>query len=241
MKGKIITIEGLDGAGKSTQINLLVNQLQKYQIPHQFIHFPMLNQGYYGTLIAEFLRGEFGAVDAVHPKLVALLFAEDRKEHIHKINQWLNDGYLVILDRYVNSNIAFQCAKTKEFSAKKALKDWILDFEFNYNQLPQPDVSFYLHVPFDITKQSLQQNREGEDRSYLMGKTDIHEGSMELQKGVYEEYLSMLQEQDNFFEIPCFSSENAWLKPEEIHEIIITKIKSLFPNLFSSASKSSIS
>src|SRR5699024_2021121 len=100
MNGKIITIEGLDGAGKSTQITLLTERLQKLGVPHKFIHFPMLNQGVYGALIAEFLRGEYGGLEKVHPKLVALLFAEDRNEHQHKINQWLKEGNLVILDRY---------------------------------------------------------------------------------------------------------------------------------------------
>lgn len=122
MQGKIITIEGLDGAGKSTQIKLLTDRLTKMGIAYKFIHFPLMEKGVYGELVAEFLRGEFGALKNVHPKLVALLFAENRKEHIHKIKQWLAEGYLVILDRYVKSNIAFQCAKIEEEFEKEQLK-----------------------------------------------------------------------------------------------------------------------
>jgi len=224
MKGKIITIEGLDGAGKSTQIDLLTKKLTALKIKHKFIHFPMLNQGVYGKLVAEFLRGEFGNLENVHPKLVALLFAEDRNEHQHKIKQWLEEGYLVILDRYVKSNIAFQCAKLKDEKEKKTLKNWILDFEFNYHKLPKPEVSFFLNVPLNQIKKSLQNNRVGADRAYLEGKTDIHEDSFELQKNVFKEYLKLLEEMPNFHEISCFSKQEEWLKPVEIHQSIFEKI-----------------
>ena len=221
MAGKIITIEGLDGSGKSTQIELLLNYLKNKGVKHQYIHYPMLNQGRYGELIAEYLRGEFGAIDQVHPKLVALLFAEDRKEHNHKILNWLNDDYLIVMDRYVNSNIAFQCAKAKTISEKKALKDWILDFEFNYNQLPHPEQSVFFDVPFHYVEQSLKNQRMGNDRDYLNGKTDIHEDDIDFQKQVYEEYLNMLNEQDQFVALDCMSNDGKWLEKEIIHQQLI--------------------
>jgi dTMP kinase len=217
MSGSIITIEGLDGSGKSTQIKWFTAKLESLGIAHRFIHFPMMNKGVYGKLIAAYLRGEFGSLEEVHPKLVALLFAEDRKEHLGLLQQWLEEGYLIIMDRYVNSNIAFQCAKTEELLQKQELKEWILEFEFKHNQLPKPDISFFLHVPFDVITRSLHQYRVGDDRTYLNGKVDIHEDSLSLQKGVYEEYLAMVQEQDNFHEVRCFTEHQEWLSPEEIH------------------------
>lgn len=224
MKGKIITIEGLDGAGKSTQIDLLTKKLNQLKVKHKFIHFPMLNQGIYGKLVAEFLRGEYGSLENVHPKLVALLFAEDRGEHKFKIEQWLEEGYLVILDRYVKSNIAFQCAKLTDENEKEALKNWILDFEFGFHQLPKPEVSFFLNVPIDQIEKSLSNARIGADRDYLEGKTDIHEDSMDLQRNVLKEYLKMLEEHENFHEIACFSDSGKWLAPDEIHQSIFEKI-----------------
>lgn len=225
MRGKIITIEGLDGAGKSTQIDLIVNKLTSSNIKHKFIHFPMLNKGVYGELIAEYLRGEFGSVETVHPKLVALLFAQDRNEHKEKLLKWIDEGYLIIMDRYVNSNIAFQCAKTNNLADKIKLKKWILDFEFNTNNLPLPYLSFFLHVPFDIIKNSLTKPRNGADRDYLKGQVDIHEDSLDLQRKVYNEYLTLLKEQSNFFEIECFSRDCNWLSPMEINESIMSKIE----------------
>ncbi|BDD05210.1 dTMP kinase [Aureibacter tunicatorum] len=227
MLGKIITIEGLDGAGKSTQIDLMIKKLESLGLKYKYIHFPMLNKGVYGGLIAKFLRGEFGELDDVHPTLVALLFAEDRKEHKSKLLQWLSEGYVVILDRYVNSNIAFQCAKVATQSEKDELKSWILDFEFNHNDLPKPDISFFLDVPLEIIEKSLQKERTGEDRAYLNGKEDIHESSFELQRNVYQEYNVLLDEQADFHRIDCFSDQKEWLSPEDIHNVIFSKINEM--------------
>ena len=162
MRGKFIVIEGLDGCGKSTQVSLLQQRLQQEGIAYRFIHFPMLNQGVYGTLIAEFLRGEFGTLEEVHPKLVALLFANDRLEHVRKIREWLDEGCCVLADRYVASNIAFQCAKLKNEQEKTDLKNWILDFEFTHNRLPRPDKTFFLNVPISFIRKSLTNARTGE-------------------------------------------------------------------------------
>jgi dTMP kinase len=221
MKGKFIVIEGLDGSGKTTQIELLNQYFNNQGITTHYIHFPMLNKGVNGTLIAEFLRGEFGTLENVHPKLVALLFANDRKEHIALINNWLADGHVVLADRYVNSNIAFQGAKTKDIHEKEALKNWILDYEFNYNQLPKPDISIFLNVPLASVKKSLDNIREGEDRDYLKGKEDIHENDFSFQEKVYQEYKNMVLEQENFFEIICKDENDNFLDKQTINQLII--------------------
>jgi dTMP kinase len=224
MAGKLIVIEGLDGSGKSTQIELLKSKFSAKGIQYQYIHFPMLNKGVYGELIAEFLRGEYGSVKEVSPKLVALLFANDRKEHIHRIIDWLNKGCFVLADRYVNSNIAFQCAKIEDKSEKEKLKKWILEFEYNYNQLPLPFLSFFLDVPFDFITQSLSGVRKGDERDYLKGKQDIHEESFSLQKNVYAEYKQMLQEQDHFIRIDCSGENKEMSNPEYINELIMCNL-----------------
>ena len=220
MKGKLIVIEGLDGSGKSTQIELLRKKLDSEGVECRYIHFPMLNQGRYGELIAGFLRGEYGSLQEVHPQLVALLFANDRKEHVGKIYDWLSHDYVVLADRYVNSNIAFQCAKLKTEAEKEKLKHWILDFEFNYNQLPLPSKSFFLDVSFDHIVGSLSNARKGNDRDYLNGKVDIHEASLTLQKKVYDEYQKMVREQPDFVSITCCDAMGKMLAPEIISDKI---------------------
>ena len=74
----LIVLEGLDGAGKSTQVKRLKAYLERRCEALRYIHFPRYDALVYGDLIGRFLRGDFGSVESVHPQLVALLFAEDR-------------------------------------------------------------------------------------------------------------------------------------------------------------------
>ena len=106
-----IVLEGLDGAGKSTQVKKLKSYLETLGAPLSYIHFPRYDAPVYGNLISRFLRGDFGDIAAVHPQLVALLFAEDRHGAAPSMRAALEAGGTVLLDRYVYSNIAYQCAK----------------------------------------------------------------------------------------------------------------------------------
>lgn len=225
MSGKIITIEGLDGCGKSTQIALMHSFLTRNNIKYKYIHYPRLNEGVYGGLIAAYLRGELGSLEVVSPKIVGLLFALDRFDHTPTIQAWLEEGYWIIMDRYVKSNIAFQCAKVSDAIEKQVLKDWINNLEFDHNKLPLPNLSFFLDVPFDIITSSLENIREGEDRAYLNGKTDIHEDSLSLQKEVLKEYRKLLEENSNFVQIDCCDTDKNWLAPEKIHGKILASLK----------------
>ena len=220
-----IVIEGLDGSGKSTQLKLLREYFYKHDLDHEYIHFPMLNNGYYGDLIAEYLRGEFGELSQVHPKLVALLFASDRKEHVNTLNNWLEAGKFILADRYVNSNIAFQSAKIPSIEDKNKLKEWILDFEFNFLKLPKPKIKLFLDVPFEFVQNALAGNRIGKDRDYLHGSRDIHEDSLELQKQVYREYLGLIYEQDNFIKVKCSDEHGKFLSPLSIHNSIVQLLR----------------
>lgn len=220
-----IVIEGLDGSGKSTQLNLLRGYLENKSVPYKYLHFPRLEVGIYGELIARFLRGEMGANDQVDPYLVALIFAGDRKDAASKIRQWMDKGTLVIVDRYVYSNIAFQCAKIKDPVQGRKLRDWILEFEFGTNNLPRPDINLYLNVPFEFTVQQLNNSRDGEDRSYLKGERDIHEENLEFQELVRQEYLSLQGYVDDLEIIDCMDASGSMLSPGNISDMIVEKME----------------
>ena len=224
---KFIVIEGLDGSGKSTQLKLLQDYLVSKNISFKFLHFPRLNQGIFGTMIAKFLRGEFGALEDVHPYLTALLYAGDRKDAADTVRQWLDDDELVIVDRYVYSNIAYQCAKLDDDKEIKKLEDWINTLEYQYYQIPKPAASVFLHVPFRFVEQKLSGQRAGEDRDYLNGKEDIHESNMSFQKKVAEQYLRIFENDQAGHVISCMNEKKEMLPVTTIHKQIITCLQEI--------------
>jgi len=216
----LIVIEGLDGAGKSTQMNRLNGYLAARGYRCRSLHFPRTDSPVYGELISRFLRGELGDMDQVNPYLVALIYAGDRFDFKPTLENWLKDGDMVLLDRYVYSNVAYQCAKTANKEENKALREWILQLEFDYHGLPKPDLNIFLDVPFAFTRQMLTDNRKGDERQYLRGKQDIHETDLEFQERVRETYLS-LSDTDRFVTIDC-NDGNTILSVEQIFSKILS-------------------
>jgi len=225
MQMKLFVIEGLDGAGKSTQIKLLREYLTNQSYKCEYLHFPRTDTPYFGELIARFLRGEFGSIKDVDPYLVAMLYAGDRKDAKEMIKGWLNNGRIVILDRYTYSNIAYQCAKLSDSSKQEELKKWILKLEFEHFAIPEPDLNVFLDVPFTFTENKLTTRRNGDDRSYLNGKTDIHEGSLSFQRNVREIYLEVAVSDKRLAVVDCAGSKGGMLFPDEIFSKIIDLIK----------------
>jgi dTMP kinase len=221
---RFVVIEGLDGSGKSTQLALLGDYLGKKGLKFKYLHFPRLDEGIHGRLVARFLRGEMGPVETVDPYLVALIFAGDRAEAAPLIRSWMEEDCLVIVDRYVYSNIAYQCAKLDDPARREALRDWILDFEYGYNRLPRPDLNLFLHVPFAFTRKQLNHLREGEDRAYLKGERDIHEEDLGFQEKVMREYLSLRHHVDDLVLIDCVEENGSMRSPEAISSLITAKL-----------------
>jgi dTMP kinase len=218
---KFVAIEGLDGCGKSTQIALLTEYLDSKGLKYKYLHFPRTEAPIFGEMISRFLRGEFGDVTSINPYLVALLYAGDRENAKHIIREWLSLNYLVIVDRYVYSNMAFQCAKANMLSEKESLKKWISELEYGYNTIPSPTISIFLHVPFEFIVSKLNNKRGGSDRAYLNGKEDIHESSIELQKRVETEYLKLANQYKDFQVVNCGTKDNEILPPQQIRCKII--------------------
>lgn len=216
-----IVIEGLDGAGKSTQVAKIQKYLVDKGLEWEYLHFPRFSAPYYGPMIARFLRGELGAMEQVDPYVVAMLYAGDRAEAAEQIRSWIDRGKVVIVDRYVLSNIAYQCAKLT--TEKDELKEWIMSFEYDHNKIPRPDLTLFLDVPFKFTTRSLTTERQGDDRSYLNGKVDIHEASLELQRSVRQMYIT--HSDPTYRVVNCATSDGEMASPDQIFEQIIDEIR----------------
>ena len=212
----LVVLEGLDGAGKSTQVKMLKEYLQARCGALEYIHFPRYDAPVYGDLISRFLRGDFGSNETVHPQLVALLFAEDRHGAAPQIREALSEGKTVLLDRYVYSNIAYQCSKLTDETQRQALRDWIFHTEYGLFNLPVPDLNLFLDVPIGFVEQSLSQARLGQDRDYLGGAQDIHEASIAFQRDVRSMYVAETERDPHFRRIDCSDAEGNMLPPEAI-------------------------
>ncbi|MBO5979492.1 MAG: thymidylate kinase [Bacteroidales bacterium] len=219
----LVVLEGLDGAGKSTQVKKLRTYLESLYGSLEYVHFPRYDAPVYGDLISRFLRGDFGSNETVHPQLVALLFAEDRHGAAPAMKEILANGGVMLLDRYVYSNIAYQCAKLNDEQEAERLRDWIFNTEYGDFALPKPDLNIFLDVPISFVESKLKADRAGDDRDYLEGAQDIHEADIEFQKRVRAIYRKQCELDPKFIRIDCSDEYGMMLPPGAIFE----KVKSV--------------
>ncbi|MPM24459.1 Thymidylate kinase [bioreactor metagenome] len=226
-KGKFIVLEGLDGSGKSTQTELLLKAIRNKGIDAEFIHFPRTDESspFYGPMLKRFLKGELGTLSEVDPWFVAMLFAGDRRNEGKNISAMLDEGKWVIADRFVLSNIAFQGAKIANQSEKELLARWILHTEFEVFNLPKPDLTLFIHMPYSFCQKNVLNQRQGADRQYLDGKSDIHEADNTFQNEVYKMYLYMLMQPAFGLTELLIKDSNEVPAPAVIHEMLMKMIE----------------
>ena len=128
----------------------------------------------------------------------------------------LNAGGHVLLDRYVYSNIAYQCAKLANPNEAEDLREWIFNTEYGNFDLPRPDLNIFLDVPIGFVESKLKNHRGGADRDYLDGGQDIHEADIEFQKRVRAIYQRQCEIDPKFIRIDCSDENGQMLPPDEI-------------------------
>ncbi len=112
----IIAFEGIDGSGKETQSKLFCEYLKSINKDFLYMDFPAYNKTFFSKEIIKYLNKEYGNMDEIHPKFIAMLYAGDRLEFKDKISQGLRDGKIIVCNRYTPSNIAHQVVKAKKES-----------------------------------------------------------------------------------------------------------------------------
>lgn len=197
--GKLILIEGTDCSGKQTQSDLLLKKLIEAGKKVVKVSFPM-----YDTPTGKIVGGPYLGKESicsgwfkegannVSAKVASLYYAADRLYNIDKINDYLKKDYIVLLDRYVTSNMAHQAGKIKNKEERLKMFKWIEQLEYGLLELPEPDIKIFLHMPYEYSKM-LQKNR---------GELDELETSEENLRNAENTYLEMV-ELYNFYQIEC--------------------------------------
>ena len=213
-QGKLIVIDGIDGSGKTTQIDLLSQYLSDKSIPYEIISFPRYEDNLYGTLIRRYLEGEFGGIKDVNPYLLALAFAGDRALAKPLMESWLNSRKLVIANRYVSSSKAHLGANVAE-NKREEFMEWLDQLEYGTHKLPKPDLNLLLNVDPRIG----QKNVEGKHK-------DLHEQDIKHLEQAAKIYLELAKAETNWQLVNCMEGDKMASK-ENIHKQITAILSKL--------------
>ena len=197
--GRIVVFEGIDGSGKTTQVQLLLGHLQCIGYRCCKLSFPRYTENFFGAEVGKYLNGDFGDIEYNHPKLVSLLYSLDRFQSAKEVKELLENNDFLIFDRYIASNIAHQGSRlVNEYNydkeeAFKAIKDWVEKVEYEILGVPRPDLTVFLNVPFNVTWDLIGERGE---------KRDLHESGTNHLVVAYEFYKK-LAESDDWVTIDC--------------------------------------
>jgi len=224
MKGKMIVIDGTDGTGKHTQTLILKENLEKQGYKVETIDFPRYGEKSAG-LVEEYLNGKFGSVNEVTPHQASIFYAVDRFVASFQIRKWLEEGKIVLCDRYVSANMGHQAAKIEKDTEKDKYLDWLFDLEFNIFKIPKPDINILLYLDTEIARKLAQENTNQKYTNDVK-KNDIHENDKEHMKKALNAFL-YVADKYNWIKIDC-SDGKKWIRTrEDISIEILEKVKIL--------------
>jgi len=218
-RGMLLVFEGIDGAGKRTQLKLLAAALAARNIPCETISFPVY-QTFYGRLIERYLRGEFGALDEVDPHFSAMLFASDRLKQRERMFAALQEGKTLLADRYVASNLAHQGARVPPEKRGEFL-EWLRKHEYGANELPTEDLVLYLRIdPNDAQNRALLRRAGPTGR----GGGDLHESDLKHLSDAAAVYDDLARG-EHWITIDCVEPATGHPRsPEEIHALVMAAV-----------------
>lgn len=224
-RGSFVVLEGTDGSGKGTQLQLLAGQLRNAGHDVAVFDFPQYNAAS-SYFVKRYLNGEYGSVDQVGPYTGALFYALDRYDIADKIVHAVNEGKVVLANRYTASNMAHQGAKFDNAEQRRGYFIWLDNLEFETLKIPRPDLNIVLRVPADIAQKLVDQK---DPRSYTDQKRDLHEADLdhlELAVSVYDDLCQLFPK--DFARIDCVRSGEL-LNIETINKLVREKVAPLLP------------
>ena len=220
--GTLIAIEGIDGSGKHTQAKLLEHTLASQGYTVYATGFPQYDS-WFGNMVGKFLNGELGSLESVDPHFSALLYAGDRFEAKSRIQSALNEGKIVLVDRYVASNLAHQVARAPVEQRSEFLR-WIEHLEYFIYGMPRENLILYLRVPPSQAQKLVGQKGE---RNYTRATHDLLEKSLRHLEDAAEMY-DMLSRSKPWATVQCFDAQSRSLRiPEEISREVHCAVQSV--------------
>lgn len=213
----IIVIEGTDGSGKQTQTQKLFEffERENYKVKKQ--SFPNY-ESESSLFVKKYLNGDFGDLNALTPKQSSSFFALDRLCTMLEYKDFLNGKGIMLLDRYVSSNILHQASKIADEKERNEFVNWLEKYEYEDLKLPMPDVTIFLDLRPDLSLK-LRENRELKAGT----KKDIHESNQEYLINCYNIGLSVAKAK-NWTIITCYEGDR--IKTiEEIQKEIQENVK----------------
>ncbi len=229
-KGKFFVFEGIDGCGKSTQTKLLAEYYRQKGFEVEKIDFPQHGERS-SAMVDDYLTGKYGTSEEVGPKIASVFYATDRYDASLKIKKWLDEGKIVISDRYLVSNIGHQGGKIKDKEEWKKYVNWLYDLEYGIFKIPKPDFTFILKTSVEFSMELSNNITDGEKQqrriSYLGDdkKQDIHEKNNSHLENALNSYLMAAKEFPNDFEVIECLEKGELLPAEAINNKIIKIIE----------------
>lgn len=216
-RGKLIVIDGADGAGKKTQTALLVARLREEGMGVETLDFPRYQDNFFGKLIRECLDGKRGDFMKTDARIASVLYAADRFESREMIEGWLNEGKTVVLDRYASSNMLHQGAKIDDPNEVEEFLPWLDHMEHEVFKIPRPDLILYLDVPHKVRFNLIENDT-------TRASIDVAEANLEHQIASEERARRIVARTGNWRAINCTDGDDLKTK-EEIHEAIYAVVK----------------
>lgn len=218
METRIITIEGIDGSGKTVQFNLLKEYLLSRGYSVASREFPVYTS-FFGGQVGKLLSGEDGVLATdVDQKSMALWYALDRWESFRDYVPGETD--FLIMNRYVLSNAVYQSIRERDLG-KPDIMDWVFDLEYGHFGLPRPDLNIF----FDVNTKRAGMNVDKKGfRDYVGAGRDVYEKSAGIQERARNMYLEAAERYGDIAVIGCME-DGAMRAPEAILGSVITELK----------------
>ncbi len=228
--GKFFVLEGMDGSGKATQTKLLVQGLKDKGFEVMKIDFPQYSKASAG-LIENYLKGMYGSSEEVGPYRASIFYACDRYDLSFQIRQWLQEGKMVVADRYVASNIGHQGGKL--ITRKKAWDKyitWLHHLEYELFGIPKPDYTLILKISPELSMRmsnKITDKEKIQKRASYLGdskKQDIHEADKMHLANTLRSYVAIQKKYPKEYKIVECEEEGNFLPLEVIHQKIINLV-----------------